>query len=189
MKLIPNLITLLRIFIIPWIPYVFLHLKLKHLALLLVIIAAITDFLDGFIARRYSFVSLVGQVLDPLADKLFLITIVFTLFISQMLPKSFVLMFFSIEAVFILVGAFLWFYNKSYLVKAGPLGKIATVLFFIVSVLSFTRVPQGYLIPVFYLVLVFKLLSMFSYGSLILKEMQRQNSDKIKKKASAKDPD
>ncbi len=180
MKFIPNIITLLRIFIIPWIPYVFISLNLKPMALVLVAFAAITDFLDGFIARRYMVTSLVGQVLDPLADKLFLLTIIFTLFTSQILPGTFVLLFLLIEAIFILVGGFLWFYNKSLLVKAGPLGKIATALFFLASLLSFTPVPFKPLLVLFYVVLILKLLSMFSYGNHILRELSRQRASKNK---------
>jgi len=47
------------------------------LALVLFLIAGVTDFFDGYLARKYNFVSEVGEVLDPIADK---ILILFTLF-------------------------------------------------------------------------------------------------------------
>ena len=174
MKFIPNIITLIRILIIPWIPYVYLKLNLTSLALLLVVLAALTDFLDGFIARRFHATSFIGQVLDPLADKLFLIVIIYTLFTSDARTQSFVLPFIGIELVFIVVSGFFWIYDKTYLVKAGLFGKIATALFFLLSILSFTPFPGQYLIPGFYIVLFFKLISMVSYGSHLIKEIHRR---------------
>lgn len=193
MKFIPNLITLLRIFIIPWIPYVYLKLNLTWLAFILVTLAALTDFLDGFIARRFHVSSLLGQVLDPFADKLFLVVIVYTLFTAHALPRSFVGAFVGLECVFIAVGGYLWFFDKMLLVKAGPSGKIATALFFLLSILSFTPLPAIYLIPGFYLVLFFKFVSMFAYGNHILRELRNRKIDKTRKKEthrhSEKDPD
>lgn len=194
MKFIPNTITLIRILIIPWIPYVYLRLNITWLTLILVVLAALTDFLDGFIARRFHATSLVGQVLDPLADKLFLIVIIYTLFVTEALPQSFVVAFIGIELFFMIVAGFFWIYDKTYLVKAGPSGKMATALFFLLSALSFTPLPGHYLIPAFYVVLLLKLISMFSYGNHILKEIQRRKIQKsLKPEAeypkSVKDPD
>ncbi|MCH2111136.1 MAG: CDP-diacylglycerol--glycerol-3-phosphate 3-phosphatidyltransferase [Polyangiaceae bacterium] len=69
---IPNLLTMGRILVIP----VFLYLldqgtpQACVLAALVYAAAAITDFLDGWLARRMGIVSLLGKFLDPLADKL-----------------------------------------------------------------------------------------------------------------------
>lgn len=169
MKHLPNIITTLRILIIPWIPYVFINLKLKGLTLFLVIAAAISDFLDGYLARKLDAGSLLGQVLDPLADKLFLLTIIYTLFASGDLPRNFVFSFLGIESIFIIAGGFLWLYNKDLLVKAGTKGKVATALFFIISILSFTPIPSNYLLPGYYLVMILKVLAMFEYGGQIFR--------------------
>ncbi|WKZ56289.1 MAG: CDP-diacylglycerol--glycerol-3-phosphate 3-phosphatidyltransferase [Bdellovibrionota bacterium] len=69
---IPNLLTYLRLALIP----VFVLLMIDptpgmvRLALFVFIIAAITDSLDGFVARRWGAVSNYGKLLDPLADKI-----------------------------------------------------------------------------------------------------------------------
>lgn len=172
MKFIPNLITMTRIFIIPWIPYVFFKLDSTQLALILVILAAFTDFLDGFLARRFNASSLLGQVLDPLADKLFLIVITFILFTTKALNQSFVSAFLFIELIFIVGGGFLWIYDDSLLIKAGPTGKVATALFFALSIFSFTPIPVTYIIPGFYMVLLLKVLSLYIYGSQIIREIK-----------------
>lgn len=194
MKFIPNIVTLIRILIIPWIPYVYLKLNLTWLALILVILAALTDFLDGFIARRFHATSLLGQVLDPLADKLFLIVIIYTLFTTDALPQSFVFPFVGIELLFMLVAGFFWIYDKSYLVKAQPVGKIATALFFLLSILSFTPIEGQYLIPGFYVILLLKVISTFTYGSYLIREIQRRKIETnrrqdAKVRKSVKDPD
>ncbi len=73
MSYLPNIITLFRIAMAP---ALVLLLNEQHYigAFLVFIIAGISDGLDGFIAKRFGYVSQVGAVLDPLADKLLLIS-------------------------------------------------------------------------------------------------------------------
>jgi CDP-diacylglycerol--glycerol-3-phosphate 3-phosphatidyltransferase len=69
---IPNLVTLLRILVIPIFVLVF-YLPFKHHHLVSAIIfaaAALTDFLDGYLARKLKQISPLGEFLDPVADKL-----------------------------------------------------------------------------------------------------------------------
>ncbi len=68
-KTLPNLLTLLRILLLPFI-VVFVVWGYYRVALLLFLISSLTDFLDGFIARRYGQVTSLGILLDPIADKL-----------------------------------------------------------------------------------------------------------------------
>ena len=68
----PNNLTLIRICSIPFI-VIFLYFPNKITCLLagfLFIVASITDYLDGFLARKYNLVTPVGELLDPIADKL-----------------------------------------------------------------------------------------------------------------------
>jgi CDP-diacylglycerol--glycerol-3-phosphate 3-phosphatidyltransferase len=71
-KKLPNLLTLARILLIP--PIMFFMLQDTPLgnfiAVLLFSVAAITDWLDGYLARKQGLESLLGKLLDPLADKL-----------------------------------------------------------------------------------------------------------------------
>ncbi len=66
---IPNLLTLLRIAACPVLVLV-LNERNYELALFLFLAAGITDGLDGFIAKRFNYVTTLGAILDPLADKL-----------------------------------------------------------------------------------------------------------------------
>ena len=66
---LPTLITLVRLFLVPVIAY-FLVTERYEVALPLFLVAAVSDFADGFLARRFNIESKLGAALDPVADKL-----------------------------------------------------------------------------------------------------------------------
>lgn len=82
---LPNLLTLLRIMITPLIVYLIIAEQI-WLALGLMIIAGLTDMLDGLIARFFNQRTTVGAYLDPLADKIMLISLVITLYHINQVP-------------------------------------------------------------------------------------------------------
>jgi len=68
---VPNALSFFRLLLIP----VFLVLLLTHeylTALITLVVSSATDFVDGFVARKFNQVSRVGQLLDPAADRLFI---------------------------------------------------------------------------------------------------------------------
>ena len=82
---IPNLITILRILLVPiFIIYIINDRALGSLIIFL--IASISDALDGFIARIFHQKSDLGAYLDPLADKILLVSAYITLAILKMIP-------------------------------------------------------------------------------------------------------
>ena len=86
--LLPNILTYMRIAVIPfvaWLMYVD-SLGARFAAILLYTAAAITDYFDGYLARKRGLVSTVGKFLDPLADKLLVITILLILMWSHIVP-------------------------------------------------------------------------------------------------------
>jgi cardiolipin synthase (CMP-forming) len=82
---IPNLITALRILLIVPIALALLHHELL-IALGLFFFAAVSDLLDGFIAKRFGWQSALGGVLDPAADKLLLATSFVVLAVMHLVP-------------------------------------------------------------------------------------------------------
>ncbi len=69
---VPTLLTFLRILLVPLLVIIMLtnYENMHLLSFLLFVIAALTDSLDGYIARKNSQVTVLGQLLDPIADKL-----------------------------------------------------------------------------------------------------------------------
>ena len=82
---VPNVISLLRILSIPLIAYLVAN---RHLIISLVVmlISALSDGVDGIIARRFNQVSKLGQILDPVADRLLILCSVLALSIASILP-------------------------------------------------------------------------------------------------------
>ena len=73
-RFLPNTLSLLRIGLV--VPAVWsLHAQRYRLAIALIVLAGATDALDGLLARRFGWSSYVGAILDPLADKLMLVSI------------------------------------------------------------------------------------------------------------------
>ncbi len=82
---VPNVLTLTRIVMTPVIVYMVLTGQ-AWLAVALMVVAGITDMLDGAIARYFNQRTTVGAYLDPLADKVMLVSLFVTLFIVDQVP-------------------------------------------------------------------------------------------------------
>lgn len=131
---IPNALTCLRIFLVP----VFVHLhfiKMRTAALIVFVVAEITDVLDGFIARRFHCTSRLGKALDPLADKITFIGILLCLYFSDRVPAWLVLLFVAREILMIIGGIVLW--NKKLTFSADHFGKFNSTLLFTAAILLF----------------------------------------------------
>ena len=82
---IPNVITITRILLIfPII--VFLEINFKSLVWFFIIIGGISDYVDGFIAKKYNLKTNLGATIDPLADKIFILIPFTWLCINQIIP-------------------------------------------------------------------------------------------------------
>ena len=82
---IPNIITIIRILLIfPII--VFLEINFKSFVWFFIIIGGISDFADGFIAKKYNLKTSLGATIDPLADKIFILIPFTWLCINQIIP-------------------------------------------------------------------------------------------------------
>ena len=124
---IPNLITVLRILMVP--PFVWLLLAGRHFeALVLFFIAGLSDGLDGFLAKRYGWTSRLGGLLDPLADKLLLVSGFIALGYQGLLPVYLVGLVLLRDLV-IVSGAIAYHYRVAPL-DADPswVSKVNTVL-------------------------------------------------------------
>src|SRR6478672_12722551 len=102
---LPNILSMLRLVGVP----LFLWLVLTHhdgWALTVLALSGVSDYLDGKIARRYGLVSRIGQLLDPLADRLYIATTLFGLAWREIIPWWLVAVLVSREVV--LAGVLWW---------------------------------------------------------------------------------
>ena len=76
---IPNLLSLIRILLIPFIIWLYCAQKAYLCTIIVIALSGFTDIIDGKIARKFNMVSDVGKVLDPVADKLTQATLVICL--------------------------------------------------------------------------------------------------------------
>ena len=76
---IPNILSTVRLLMIPFMLWAYCALESPEITAILVVLSGLTDVVDGFIARRFNMISDLGKALDPVADKLTQIAILFCL--------------------------------------------------------------------------------------------------------------
>ncbi|HZK27844.1 MAG TPA: CDP-alcohol phosphatidyltransferase family protein [Thermoclostridium sp.] len=137
---IPNILTMLRLLVIPVMVYYMLKGEwITGLAIF--VVAEFTDILDGYIARRYNFISKFGKLADPLADKLLQLTALFILSIGGRLPSYFFYIL-CIKELAMVVGALL-FLKKDVVVHSNWMGKAAATILFIGIILAFLNLSTS----------------------------------------------
>ena len=99
-KHVPNMLTILRFILIPFI-IVFLFQDKYIEAFIFLTASGITDVLDGFIARKFNFITNFGKLIDPLADKTTQIAILVTLALKGIIPFWFLVIVFIKEFLMI----------------------------------------------------------------------------------------
>jgi cardiolipin synthase (CMP-forming) len=130
----PNQLTLLRLIFLP-----FIVIKLVEgrygWALILFVLAGVSDGLDGLLARRLHQQTMLGQYLDPIADKLLLSTVFMVLSILHKIPWKYTVMVFSRD-IFILFSSAVLFaiaglrdFRPSIFGKANTFAQLAAVFF------------------------------------------------------------
>ena len=134
-KYVPNILTVLRFLLIPVILYA-IYTGHYVEGFVFFTISAITDVLDGFIARKFNLISNFGKLMDPLADKLTQISVLYILVHIKVIPFWILMIVISKELIMVMGASFL--YGKDVVVYSKWYGKLATVLFYLAIVVSLT---------------------------------------------------
>lgn len=172
---IPNLLTLFRLILIPCFIFVFFSQSQNSLlhSILIFLLAGFTDFLDGYIARKYKIVTKVGIVLDPLADKLMLVTVLTCLLIKSYIPAWVLIVIAAKELFMIFCGLFL--YKKGTVIPSNIFGKLSTIFFYIsIFILSFAEKVGVYLL---YFSVISALVALVNYALLYSKNKKTDNKN------------
>jgi cardiolipin synthase len=83
---LPNLLSAVRLALIPVFLWLVLGPEADGWALGLLVVSGVTDWLDGWLARRWGQTSVLGQVLDPVADRLYILAVVVGLALREVIP-------------------------------------------------------------------------------------------------------
>ena len=135
LKNIPNILSFIRILLVFVFLFVFFALDNTYLALLIFLIAGATDVVDGYLARRNNWITNLGKILDPFADKLMQCTVLLSLYIKKIVPLWFIIPFFAKE-IFTLVIGFIVIRRRSVNVVSKWYGKFAVCLFYATIAIS-----------------------------------------------------
>ena len=122
---IPNLITLGRILLVPIVVWAIASERMQ-LAFLLFLAAAISDGVDGFLAKRFGMTTDLGAYLDPLADKVLIVSIYVTLGITGVIPLWIVILVASRD--FMIIGAIMlsWLVAMPVAIRPHTISKLNT---------------------------------------------------------------
>jgi len=132
----PNQLTLLRMIFVPFI-IIYLVKEDFRWSLLLFVLAGLSDGLDGLLARKLHQQTLLGQYLDPIADKLLLSTMFLVLSIEQraLVPWKFTVLVFSRDVSILVFSGVLFMiaglrdFRPSIFGKANTVAQIAAIFF------------------------------------------------------------
>ena len=151
---VPNVLTMIRLLLVP--VYVALFaMGEKYSALTVFLLASFTDLLDGRIARKYNLITDFGKLMDPLADKIMVVTAMFSMaignkHISAVIPWLAVIILFVKELIMVIGSAYML--RNNIVVYATMVGKAAQCMF-IASLLAvyfhdwFVQVCAGWFMP------------------------------------------
>lgn len=166
---LPNKLTTLRVLLVPFFVWFALAEVVpgydKYIAVAIFIVASLTDFLDGMIARKYNLVTNFGKFMDPLADKLLVSAALICFIELGSLPAWYVLIIISRE--FIISGFRLVASDKGVVIAASYWGKFKTTSQMIMVVLLILNIDHpvfGVLTQIFvWVAMILTLVSLIDY--------------------------
>ncbi len=134
LKHIPNVLSVIRILLVGVFVYTIFCVS-PFVAMIVFLTAGATDVVDGYLARRYNWITDLGKILDPVADKLMQCTAMICLYIKDLIPIWFMIPFF-VKEIITLVTGFLVIQKRKVVVVSKWYGKMTVCLFYAAIVLS-----------------------------------------------------
>lgn len=139
---LPNAITLIRVVLIPFFVNLMIY-EFYRSALLVFVIASLTDALDGMVARLTNSRTDLGAFLDPMADKLLIVTSFITLAILEKVPVWLVIIVVSRDIILTLGSMVIYLTGHGLAIRPSVLGKVTTFLQLLVVTLTLVLVAYG----------------------------------------------
>lgn len=174
---IPNIISMFRVVLIPFIIYSFVKLNNIPLTVVLIAVSALSDILDGKIARKFNMVSDFGKFFDPVADKATQIALAICLAfkIKMMIP---LLIFLLIKEIFMGVSGYIVIKRTGAPDQAKWYGKACTVVLYgsMMAMILFPGMPKWLSYALICLCAVFMLISIIGYAVLRRREIKESTT-------------
>lgn len=133
---IPNLLSLIRMLLIPLMVWLYVVKKEYILSVAVIILSGATDVLDGYIARHCNMVSDLGKIIDPLADKLTQLAMIVCLY-KRYHGIRYLLSLFVVKEIVMTICGWLAIRRKDSVNSAQWFGKAATVGLYATMVILF----------------------------------------------------
>ena len=135
---LPNLISILRLLLVPWFALVLLEQRFDA-ALALFLLMGVSDGLDGYLARRLGAASSLGAALDPLADKVMLVSAFVLLGHLELLPAWLVVLAVGRDVLIVGGALLLYLFRPGGMVRTAPIGKVNTFLQIVLALTVLVR--------------------------------------------------
>lgn len=177
---LPNILTSFRFLLIPVFVYFFFS-NLAYgveIAVVTFLFAGLTDTLDGYIARKYNLITKLGIVLDPLADKLMLITVLVSVTFSNNIPL-WIIWVVSLKEALMILGAFSLLNENNVVIPANIFGKLSTMLSYIAILAILFEFPFNK--QILYAYVATAIIALIVYLNAFISVKRQQQLDLIKK--------
>ncbi|MBQ4434972.1 MAG: CDP-alcohol phosphatidyltransferase family protein [Clostridia bacterium] len=182
---VPNVLTMLRMALIP-VYWVLMSEGKMIPALCTYIVASLTDVVDGYIARKYNQITDFGKLMDPLADKLMVLSVMLSMIIPMggrpgILPLLPFVIVLAKELLMVLGGLVL--YKKGIVVYSKIIGKAAQVLMVSALLLSFfyeyfDSIAKPVYLWVLWAAVVLTVCALCYYAADIFRQLREQKAKK-----------
>jgi cardiolipin synthase len=195
---IPNLISFIRILLVPLFAYLFMQGDFVP-AVIVLALSGLSDCVDGKIARKFNQISALGKMLDPLADKLTQITLAVLLFITFNKAEDTMLNAFSWVFLVFIIKEFIMVLGSVIMLNIGLrpgaaeiYGKVATLAFYVVMVFiigfgpevgafrNLFTIPNTLMMILVIISAILTLVAFFSYIPDVIRQVKEKKANKSK---------
>jgi CDP-diacylglycerol--glycerol-3-phosphate 3-phosphatidyltransferase len=176
-KNVPNILSSVRICLVPVFVFAYFYefSSVKIAAAAIYAVASATDFLDGYIARKYGLISNLGKILDPVGDKLMTLAVLACITVDKVIPVWAVLIAVFKEALMLIGGAVVRKREGGAIPSSNIIGKTSTVVFFVVCVtlMLFRKIPENIATIMISFTIALMLIALVSYLLTFIRVMKR----------------
>ena len=188
---IPNILTYIRILLVP--VFVVVYATSRSLsghiwAIVIVAVSALTDVVDGFIARKYNMITDLGKIIDPIADKAMQFAMIFCVVVRYRLVWILFVIYAVKELVSLAFSSYLFKHGK-HISGANWAGKICTVVLYgvMLALIAFPNINSHVVTILIGFSAAFMLLALFVYMSAYVQLYLEYREEKREGKTNTED--